>query len=156
MEELLNKVVKRVFKNDDNDFIVFEFEEGFAAYNIEGGCCSSSYIQSINNLQGIIGNPIIEISAKENVSASVVIDEDSHIDYWGYSITSTKGICDIEFRDESNGYYSGEAYYQKGFSFIQEDGKFFAKKTIDQYGDRFLTGPESRIEVKPLVDDFCS
>ena len=74
----------------------------------EGDCCSSSWIESVNSMEDLIGSEIYDY---EHVSGDTQHTEWGKIDYDFYKFRCSKGYVDIEMRNESNGYYSGWLNY---------------------------------------------
>lgn len=70
----------------------------------DGECCSTSWIESVNDLKDLKGAILFSF---EHVSGHSESDAHSKIDYDFYKFRTSKGYVDVEMRNESNGYYSG-------------------------------------------------
>lgn len=69
-----------------------------------GDCCSNSWIESINDFDLLVGSTINRINDECYDSDN---DDYNRILYIKYTFVTDKGYVDVEFRNESNGYYSG-------------------------------------------------
>lgn len=77
-------------------------------YYAEGDCCSSSYIESIDNFEALQNTLLI---STESVSGEQK-DFDYETHKWTfYKFKTTKGDATLSFRNESNGYYNGYLSY---------------------------------------------
>lgn len=82
-------------------------------YYAEGDCCSLSWIEHISGLDALIGAEVALV--KEHASEDATPDgDDGKVDVYKWTIETNKGRCDIEMRNESNGYYSGWLEQQTG------------------------------------------
>ena len=111
MKELVGKIISKVELSDDTEFLAFTTIEGeVISYRTWGDCCSVSWFSHINGFSNLIGSKVLEVTQKEE---RVPTDaEEAEGDYevlaiYAYTIKTEKGYCDIEFRNDSNGYYGG-------------------------------------------------
>lgn len=127
MKELINLTIQGVFVNDDQSIIVFKTEKHDVAYQAEADCCSESWFADITGFDAMIGSPIQSV---EDIELETVDDgrtRQEHDSFYGIKITTQKGVCDIVYRNSSNGYYSGwrtlmeEAPDTSNFKEITED-----------------------------------
>lgn len=103
MKHIAGKIIKSIYMNEDNDYILFLDDSNiFYAYTVCARCCASAWIESVNNPQYMIGSPVLEVIEKEKDYEHPGCDE-----LWGYTIKTLKGYCDIEFRCDTNEYYTG-------------------------------------------------
>ena len=63
--------------------------------------------QSVINTEVIIGHTVIGIENK-NIVNSETLEDGNCITTYGYTLKTAAEYSDIEFRNESNGYYGGE------------------------------------------------
>lgn len=89
-------------------------EAGTFVFNAVGDCCSHSYIESLDNPE-IFNNAIFEsvtiVSGKEKTVKTDKWDSDVH--KWSfYKFKTSKGMCTLSFRNESNGYYDGSLEWE--------------------------------------------
>lgn len=85
--------------------IVFNMKDMSVCFNAFGDCCSSSYIESLDN-------PEVFKDAIFNSAESIEGEQKELTDYnvhkWTfYKFKTSKGSCTLSFRNESNGYYDG-------------------------------------------------
>lgn len=91
-----------------------EWSEGILRLNLEGDaacfeaygdCCSSSYIESLDNPE-VFKDAIFDTA--ESVSGGQKDVSDWAVHKWTfYKFKTSKGMCTLSFRNESNGYYDG-------------------------------------------------
>lgn len=116
MEELLGKRITGVeidtaaqeylrFHTDDKEVVIYE---------AMGDCCSSSWVYSVSDPQVLLGEVV---QAIEDVEMPDETEEDGeYIKYYGVALRTNKGICRIEYRNSSNGYYGGSLSLVNGIS----------------------------------------
>lgn len=103
-ENLIDKKITSITFNPTQ--ITFNFENGRAVYIAEGGCCSSSYIEDLDN-PSIFENAIL-ISVEDVSGGSKDFDNGMGVHKWTFfKFKTDKGMCTLSFRNESNGYYDG-------------------------------------------------
>lgn len=100
------------FKNDLYE-IAFDTNWGEVKWKVEGDCCSSSWIESVDVLPGLVDSvraieleeiPFFEqgtglVEAKSNLQ--------EYHQFYGIEINTYNGTGVIDFRNSSNGYYGG-------------------------------------------------
>lgn len=114
---LIGKRIVKVWLASDQKAMRFDVEDGDPVIaRADGDCCSSSWIEGIDAPDALLG----VVSAVENLDmpdlgsvAAQSQDKDSGYDpecisYYGCKITTDKGACVIDYRNESNGYYGGD------------------------------------------------
>lgn len=76
----------------------------------KGDCCSYSWIESIDNPGALLGT----VQSVEDIDMPDLgsIDSPKHqgvdcVRYYGLKITTEKGDCVLDYRNDSNGYYGG-------------------------------------------------
>lgn len=114
MHKLIGKTLGYVYISEDEDFLLFINEDvtEWWIYFTDADCCSYSYIESVLNPECLINSPIIAITDKEYEIPNY---NRQAIKPFGWIIKTTTGYCDIECRNESEGYYFGdllESVYQ--------------------------------------------
>lgn len=121
MKELIGQWIEAIIINDSCTCLQFVTKDGETiTYEVFGECCSHSWFNDILGVDNILPSLIVdvqEISLEEigldfsqEIAEKVfhIPDEDQdYIQIYGYKIITTRGICDIIFRNESNGYYGG-------------------------------------------------
>lgn len=106
---LIGKTLTAVHLADDRKAIRFDVNDSDPIVaHCDGDCCSSTWIENIENAEALIGSPVIEATVigmperehPEDVNRDVVA-------YYGFRIRTAKGDCVLDYRNESNGYYGG-------------------------------------------------
>lgn len=109
--DLLNKRVKAVHFPDDTNLVLTMEDDTVARFVVEGGCCSSSYFYHQDDFrpEGKILRAVRDLPMPYYNG-----DEDEKIGYtpeciqlYGYSFEYDGGSTILEFRNSSNGWYSG-------------------------------------------------
>lgn len=121
---LIGKTIQSILLADDQQAIKFVLSDGSEVVaNCDGDCCSNTWIEDVNNPEFAIGSAVldaVDIDMPEGWVASKTKHEDHYeeeMQYYGFKITTAKGVCTIEYRNSSNGYYGGnlswpgESYY---------------------------------------------
>lgn len=101
------KILKATFTEDA---IIFCTEEKEYKYNAVGDCCSSSFIESLDNIEAFENAILLgcEVAAGETKE----VEEDYLVSKWTfYKFRTNKGFCTLSFRNDSNGYYNGNLEY---------------------------------------------
>lgn len=108
--KLIGKVIKGIKIDPEGQSLEMEFtDETVALFDVEGDCCSHSWIESIDNeeLRGAITNvQNIEMPDLGDIDGKRYQGVD-HVRYYGLKITTDQGHCVIDYRNDSNGYYGG-------------------------------------------------
>jgi hypothetical protein len=106
---LVGKTVSSLFVSENEQELRFETDDGDVGVWAEGDCCSESWFADITGFDALIGSKVVSV---EIVDMPDIEDDRSRQEFdqaYGYKITTEKGICDIVFRNSSNGYYGGWA-----------------------------------------------
>ena len=124
---LIGKRIVKVWLADDKQAMKFDVEgaEPIIA-KVDADCCSFTWIESFDAPTALLG----VVQAIENLDMpdlgngkEQTRDKDTEGDviaYYGCKITTDKGACVIDYRNDSNGYYGGsivwpnEGYYYGG------------------------------------------
>lgn len=86
-------------------FILESNEEMDCLYEAQGECCSISYIEDLDNPEIFTDSTFISVESVEGESK----DDGYEVHKWTfYKFKTSKGICTLSFRNDSNGYYNGE------------------------------------------------
>lgn len=111
---LLGKLIKKIRLDMINYFIQFETDQGFFGYFAYGDCCSESWINHISGLQALIGEKVLKVEKVdmgEIEKGQVGFSGKQYLEkIYSYKIFTSQGICEIEMRNASNGYYGGSLY----------------------------------------------
>ncbi len=106
MKELVGKNIVSIHLNSASDIVYFTDSEGkIYSYEARGDCCSTAYIEHINNVEFALGIVRSINRAVVNINS----DEDSCdcLDAYYYNISTDKGTATLEMRLSHNGYYGG-------------------------------------------------
>lgn len=104
---LIGRTITAVELASDKKAIRFCTDEGDVVARADGDCCSSTWIEHVE-----LPTLPAKVSAVEAVPMPDPEQKDEYDEYvvvsYGFKITTDKGYLDIEYRNESNGYYGGE------------------------------------------------
>lgn len=98
-----------VHLSDDKSEICFEFQDGTSArFEVEGDCCSQSWIEHLEMPNDIVGQCITEIfeEAGDTKPGEDLSQFDVLAVYQTHFRTPVGDIV-LEYRNDSNGYYGG-------------------------------------------------
>jgi hypothetical protein len=131
---LIGKTLRDIQLAGDEQAIKFIMLDGTEIVaHCDGDCCSNTWVEDVTNPEFALGAEILsaeDIEMPEGWTASPTKHEDHYeevMQYYGFKIATAKGVCTIEYRNSSNGYYGGnlswpgEGYY--GGAFGQNDTK---------------------------------
>lgn len=118
--QLIGKTITAIEIAEDQKALRFVLTDGECVVNVDGDCCSSTWIEHIE--LPALGFPAQVVSVEDlNMSRP---DEGEHGDsvtaFYGCKVTTDRGEIVIDYRNESNGYYGGnlawphEDYYYGG------------------------------------------
>lgn len=118
---LIGKTIKTVWLAEDNKTIKFDLADGTDIIaRCDGDCCSSTWIENVENPEALIG---AEVMGAVDIPMPDLSDQCPNRDvvrFYGFKISTPKGDCVIDYRNESNGYYGGnlswptESYFYGG------------------------------------------
>ncbi len=112
LKDLIGKIIVKVDLSEDKQYITFWTDEGLGyIFYSESDGQSDSWIESIENVQSLLNEKVIDIF--EHCLDVIDIDDDGSVAVYNYDIRTGKGICTIDFRDESNGYHGGRLMFVK-------------------------------------------
>jgi hypothetical protein len=111
IEEFLGKVLQEVFVDEEDDYIIFTFDNGdqYKMCQLEDSC-ASVYIEDIaGTLGNLIGSPL---TMAEEISEE---DHEAHESgtWTFYKFATIKGYVTMRWYGASNGYYAEEVYLSK-------------------------------------------
>lgn len=109
MDKLVGKIVLSLSVSHDQWFLVFDTDEGRITYQTEGDCCSETWFADIVGVKALLGEQVrkVEWVDPENYNVQDGRGRQEHDQAYGVKLFTDKGICDIIFRNSSNGYYGG-------------------------------------------------
>lgn len=114
MNILVGKTVTAIYLADDKLAIKFDVEdrEPIVA-KVDADCCSHTWIENVENHEAVVGSPILAVEDLELPDDTTEETEDGRILHYGVQITTAKGTCTIDYRNESNGYYGGSMWWPR-------------------------------------------
>lgn len=104
--ELIKTTANEYDDEEDTDGIRFHLENGHIDFRAYGDCCSTSYIEDLDN-PDIFSDAIFE--SFETIEGESKEDPNGYDEHkWTfYKFKTSKGLCTLSFRNTSNGYYNG-------------------------------------------------
>ena len=118
LEALKGKTITAYELEKSGDYIVFTMNDGsMVRLNAYGDCCSTTWIESLDAPDALLGTvkDVREIDMPDRGNIDGKRHKDVHIvQYYGIKITTNKGRCVIDYRNDSNGYYGGSLEVVKG------------------------------------------
>lgn len=135
-KELEGKVATLLFDGVDPVLEVdFPTEARYFRLGVFGDCCSYSYWHEAANPEAVRVARIISIEdvpVPEHDGEDVEAQEQEDVKSYCVRIKTEKGICDLIFRNESNGYYGGDWYIEEWYTHLEnemlmEDGLLWRK-----------------------------
>jgi hypothetical protein len=108
VKTLKGERVKEVWKYRD-DHLKFVCESGKVVWwSAVGSCCSSSWFEHVD-VEAMRDAEVVEDIQTGYVDAVERRDDGGYdvLQIYKYTVTTTRGHCDFEMRNSSNGYYSG-------------------------------------------------
>jgi hypothetical protein len=154
MKNLFGVFIRNIYISEDKTVLLFITDE-YLVYRAEGECCSQSWFESISNPENIILNKntcykkIIGIEEKQ----CVLQEHPDHdcLSVYGYTLKTSEGYCDIEYRNSSNGYYGGSCEEIKEFKVMLPDGSISTRPSdlkstspqlfINMYNSEYIMNP---------------
>lgn len=103
---LVGKTITGMKIAEDKKALLFITDQGEAVVKVDGDCCSSSWVESIE--LPALGFPA-KVTAVSDLDLPGVDQKDEYdfIAVYGCKITTDKGEIVIDYRNSSNGYYGG-------------------------------------------------
>jgi hypothetical protein len=131
--ELISRKVREVFVTNDRKAIKFICEDNFEviAY-ADGDCCSVSWIENVEGVEQIIGKTILSIENVNMNKEPVESEEYEYLQFYGCKVVSDSGYMLIDYRNSSNGYYSGYLVWDHENFY----GGVYAQNVADESGWR--------------------
>lgn len=104
---LVGKTISAIWLTEDKDAIRFDIERSQPiVVLVEGDCCSSSWVEAIENPEAVVGMPVVDAHDLELERVEEYKDG-AYFQFYGFSISTIQGTCTIDYRNSSNGYYGG-------------------------------------------------
>lgn len=112
--------------------VIFSTSEGDVALLVDGDCCSDSWMYRITGVASLMGRVVLGVleTPTDDVNPNDGLGRQEEDLVYGAGLLTEAGVCEIVFRNSSNGYYGG--YWERW------------GKTI----------PPEWLAVEPLADDW--
>jgi hypothetical protein len=86
---------------------------GVCVLDTEGDCCSETWFADVLGVSHLLGKPVRKVEIMDlPVPEDTRTRQESDVAY-GIRLTTDAGVCDIVYRNSSNGYYGGWASLAK-------------------------------------------
>lgn len=109
MEEsniLVGKTIKAVFLAEDRRAVKFVLaDDSEIVARCDADCCSYTWIENFEMPDNMLGT-VIEADGIDMPDQGDMEGRDV-VRYYGFRIVTERGICTIDYRNDSNGYYGG-------------------------------------------------
>jgi hypothetical protein len=113
--DLAGLTVTKIKMAADSSYIEFWTDKGMAAFDAYGDCCSESWINHISGLQALLNQKINSVERAEmggqieRNSPGWSGDRGQEVEQiYSVKFLTGHGVCELEFRNASNGYYGGD------------------------------------------------
>src|ERR1700735_534686 len=116
---LIGRTITEVVVAPDKESVEFVTPDERYYFEAYGDCCSDSWIESIEWLDNLIGEEVIscdEHCIREEADSS----KNDYVKFYNIEIITKKGLCAIDFRNKSNGYYDGDLTFRPRKSILNE------------------------------------
>lgn len=107
---LVGETIEAVDIAEDKLALRFRLSDGREIVaRVDGDCCSSTWIESLDDPEALLGT-VTEVADIEMPDLGSPGD-DEYIAYYGCRIATNRGVCVIDYRNSSNGYYGGNLHW---------------------------------------------
>lgn len=111
---LIGKTITVVYLAKDKMALRFDVEGGDPIIaRADADCCSLTWIESLDTPELLIGGVVTAVEDLKMPDLGSPGDYEV-IAYYGCKVSTTKGACVIDYRNESNGYYGGNIVWPGG------------------------------------------
>lgn len=109
MKELIGSTIQAIWiDGDDQTYLAFDTDRGQFRYVAQGDCCSESWFYHIIGVGALLGHTVTQVEYVKDGDTPEDEYSRQEVDLlYGINIRTDGGMADIEFRNSSNGYYSG-------------------------------------------------
>ena len=112
--KLIGKTVVSYELEQTGDHLTLHFKDGASAtIATDAHCCSHTWIEDMDLPSNLLGTirEVVDLEMPDLGS----IDGQRHkgvdvVSYYGLKITTDKGSCVLDYRNDSNGYYGGNVF----------------------------------------------
>lgn len=100
---LVGKKITAVYLATDGHAIKFSTDSGEIVAKTDGDCCSNTWIENVEMPDNLLGT----VQSVEDLTLREEGEDGELTQFYGCKIVTEKGICTLDYRNESNGYYGG-------------------------------------------------
>ena len=104
---LIGKKLLKVFLAENKYSIRFDFDGGSIIAYTYGDCCSCTWIEDVESPSHALGGIVQSVEDIDMPEKPYDKTEHDFLAFYGCKITTDKGSFVIDYRNSSNGYYSG-------------------------------------------------
>lgn len=107
---LVGRTITGIKLASDNVAILFQTTDGDVVAKCDADCCSQTWIENIENTVREFPALVMAAEDIEDGLPDPVEDDPEHdyLQFYGFKITTDKGVIVIDYRNASNGYYGGD------------------------------------------------
>jgi hypothetical protein len=115
LTHLIGETILEVIISDDKDEITFITDKGRLRYLAYGDCCSQSWIETTDPIEDLIGQKIIYTEEHEMDELDELdVEYGNVVRVYQDTLKTEKISWNIEYRNESNGFYGGSLELYEG------------------------------------------
>ena len=109
MNPLIGKTLTGVKLAKDKEAILFQTTDGDIVARCDADCCSYTWIEHVENTIREFPAQVTEAADIEDGLPETIENDPEHdyLQFYGFKVTTDKGVLVIDFRNASNGYYGG-------------------------------------------------
>ena len=109
MNPLIGKTLTGLMLAKDKEAIKFLTSEGEIVARCDADCCSSTWIEAIENTVREFPATVTDAADIGDGLPEPVEGDPKHdyLQFYGFKVTTDKGVIVIDYRNASNGYYGG-------------------------------------------------
>lgn len=109
MNPLIGRTITGLMLAMDKEAIKFVTTDGEIVARCHADCCSSTWIAAIENTVREFPALVTAAADIEDGLPETVENDPEHdyLQFYGFKVTTDKGVIVIDYRNSSNGYYGG-------------------------------------------------
>lgn len=112
LQKIIGMTIDSVHMSPENDTIAFkDTDKTVVSFVCDGDCCSESWINHVSGIEALKGHKVQGVICAQMPSTSRGDTNHSNRQcedrVISYKILTSQGVCALEFRNSSNGYYGG-------------------------------------------------
>ena len=119
MNPLIGKTLTGLMLAKDKEAIKFLTTDGEIVARCDADCCSSTWIEAIENTVREFPALVTAAAGIEDGLPEPVEDDPEHdfLQFYGFKVTTDKGVIVIDYRNASNGYYGGSLEWPGSYGY---------------------------------------